>query len=97
LKIDRKVAIRILKDLNTMVVSLDRIGSSFDHPRDCDRATVAFLDDWKIFRKLAAIRATLSDLFSDKLGRDGMGELERALQNVPYWSAKHTKPPRRRP
>jgi hypothetical protein len=95
LKIDRDVAIRILRDLETMVVSLDRIGSAFaENRRAYDRATAAFVDDWWIFGKLAGIRHSLSDLFSDKLGPDGMDELEREVQDVPYWSERHPKPSR---
>ena len=96
LRIDRRVAIRMLRDLETMVVSLDRIGSAHaDNPRACDRATLAFIHDWGIFRKLASIRAGLGDLFSRKLGTDGMDELERELQDVPYWTERQPTPPRK--
>ena len=93
--IDRTTLISIVRNLNTMVVSLDRIGSSFaDDPKACDKATLRFLDSWWVWPKLSEMRSQLHDLFSSKAGPDGMGELERELQDVPYWSQKHPVPPK---
>jgi hypothetical protein len=92
---DRREAIRMLRDLESLVVSLDRIGSAFaDHARERSRALLAFVNDGSVFQKLAGVRRGLNDLCSDKRGPDGMDELEREVQDAPMWSLKHPKPPR---
>jgi hypothetical protein len=90
--------IGILRDLNTIVVSIDRIGSSAPEisQESNERLLLDFLDQWNVWGKLAEIRAKLSEPFSSELGKDGMDELEREMQNVPYWSLKRRKPVRKR-
>jgi hypothetical protein len=92
--IDRGKLLSIVRDLNTIVVSIDHIGSSFDDRKACDKAALTFFDESWVWRKLSEMRSQLHDLFPRKLGPDGMDELERELQDVPYWSQKHPKPPK---
>lgn len=91
----RSDIIDILRDLNMMVVSLDRIGSEYSTRKSDEEyltLTSNFIDDWDITRKLARMRQTLSDAFSYKLGEDDMDELEREFQNLRYWSKKKPLP-----
>lgn len=87
----------ILRDLNMIVVSLDRIGSCVPETgRDAnDRLLLEFLDKWDVWKKLSEIRTKLSEVFSTELGEDGMDELEREMQDVPYWSITCKTPPKK--
>jgi hypothetical protein len=86
--IDRESLLRVLRDLNTIVVSLDRIGSAASGltKEEYHRISSEFLDNWDVFQKLSQARAILSDPFSREEGPDLMDELEREMEDVPYWS-----------
>jgi hypothetical protein len=83
----RKQIIQVLRTLNELVVSLDRIGSaSYDMSKaQNDAALTDFVRRHKIFRKTAEARQILSTPFSSAVGADGMDELEREMQRVRYW------------
>ncbi|MBA3784860.1 MAG: hypothetical protein H0X15_04865 [Acidobacteria bacterium] len=91
----RKDIIKILADLNVMVVSLDRIGSYYSECKSIEEyhaLSSNFLDEWKILPKLANARKILDSAFSYELGDDDMDELEREFQDLQYWSMKNPKP-----
>ncbi len=87
---DKEKIVELLRDLEVLVVSTDRIGSAF-HDRESDEKYnsmfLRFLDDLKFSSILADARMTLSEPFSDELGADGMDELERHMQGIEYWRA----------
>lgn len=80
--------IEILRDLNRIVVSIDRIGSCASDMTKSqnDKLLLDFLDKWDVWSKLAKIRMKLSTYFATDIGEDGMDELEREMQNIQYWS-----------
>jgi len=87
----RKKILEVLRTLNEIVVSLDHIGSaSYDMTK---RERLAALEDFisghHIFRKAAKARTILSGAFSTRVG--GMDELEREMQDVPYWIPRKKK------
>ena len=87
-----------MADLNLIVVSLDRIGSYYSECKTVEEYHALlsnFLDEWKIFRKLANARKILDSAFSRELGDDDMDELEREFQDLQYWSMKNPKPRKR--
>lgn len=90
--------IDILRDINMIVVSIDRIGSCAPETGRAanDRLLLEFIDQWDVWRKLSEIRAKLSESFSSELGEDNMDELEREMQDIPYWTSQRRKPSRRR-
>jgi hypothetical protein len=94
----KKDIIKILADLNVIVVSLDRIGSYYN---DCKSAeeyhalSSNFLNDWKVLRRLANARGILDSAFSYELGDDDMDELEREFKDLQYWSIVNPKPLRK--
>ncbi len=95
----RKDIIKILADLNIMVVSLDRIGSYYSDSKTIEEyhaISSNFLNEWKIAPRLAKMRAVLNTAFSHKLGDDDMDELEKEFQDLQYWSMKNPKPPKKR-
>src|SRR5688500_3976053 len=85
---EKEKIIRVLRDLNVLVVSIDRIGSAW-HDRVSDEQYNAmflqFFDEFEFYKKLAAARRVLSDAFPDAAGEDGMDELERRCQDLKYW------------
>jgi hypothetical protein len=89
----RKQIIEVLRTLNELVVSLDRIGSaSRDMTKvDSHAALWDFIRRHDIFRKAARARRILSEPFPATLGPDDMEELEREMQDVPHWKAKKRK------
>jgi hypothetical protein len=93
-KINRKTLINVIRNLSTIVCSLDRIGSLVgEKDYNIDELTIKFLYDWQVFKRLSESRALLSEPFSNELGEDDMDELERACEDVPIWSLSSQKPP----
>jgi hypothetical protein len=90
----REDIVAVLRDLETIVVSLDRIGAAAEQlgSREYERASSDFLDEWDVARKLIRARRVLSAAFSDEIGDDGMDELERELVGVPCWSISGRTP-----
>lgn len=91
----KKDIIKILAYLNMMVVSLDRIGSSYeDCESDEEYHTLSsnFLDNWRVLPKLSRVRTILDAPFSNELGDDNMDELEREFKDLEYWSIKNQLP-----
>ncbi len=89
----RKKVIEVLRTLDEIVVSLDHLGSaSYEMTK---RQSLEALDDFisrhRIFRKTTKARTILSSAFSRRLGADGMDELEREMQDVPYWTPRKGK------
>jgi hypothetical protein len=88
---ERECILKVIKDLNILVVSIDRIGAAY-HSRESDEdynaMFVRFFDEFGFFKKLAEARAILSDTFSNEVGHDGMDELERELLGLKYWKDK---------
>lgn len=91
---DRAVVVGVLRDLEQIVVSLDRIGSfAYDQTKaESDATLAAFMTDWDVDSKLANARMLLSDAFSREQGIDEMDELERELTDVVFWSSSVQAP-----
>ena len=86
------------QELNALVASLDRIGSS--HARD-DRATLAeallaFVIDWDVARRIARVRTLVSrPLLARPTTEAGMSSLEEELNALPHWRPERRHPPAR--
>jgi hypothetical protein len=94
----RKDIINILRNLNMIVVSLDRIGSEYSEhsgrksDEELNSLLANFIFEWKVDRKLASARKILGEAFSYEFGDDDMGEEERFCQDLQYWSLKNPLP-----
>jgi hypothetical protein len=97
-QISRADLIDVLRDLNTIVVSIDRIGSCAEDVgrEQHDRLLLDFFDQWDVWKKLSRAGSKLSEPFSYELGEDNMGELERELEGTPYWSFSNRLPPEKK-
>lgn len=95
IRIKREDALRALRHLEMIVLSLDHIGSASTNmsKEEYDRVSSEFLDDWDVARRLADVRRILSEQFPDEPGDDGTDELERELEGTPHWKPLATRPP----
>lgn len=89
----REQIIEVLRTLEELVVSLDRIGSASHDmtTEDYHAALAEFIRRHKIASKAAQARRILSEPFPTTLGPDDMDELEREMQDVPYWKPRKRK------
>jgi hypothetical protein len=88
--------VRVLRDLNLIVVSLDKLGSASVGEDEITvlRWTDRFLNEWGVGPRLSAAREVLSGAFSYSLDAEESSELERLMADVPYWRYEAQKPPR---
>jgi hypothetical protein len=81
--VPREQLAEVARDLNTLVVSLDRIGSGFaDDPRGFERALADFVVEWRVFARLARARRIVGDAV---LGPNPSPEEEESLGSGPVW------------
>jgi hypothetical protein len=81
-------AIEVLKEVELILISLHKIGSYYmgENIEEYQKETTRFIDEWQVTRKLAHIRKILSEKFDSTLGGDDMDDLERAMQDINYWT-----------
>jgi len=70
--------------LETLVLSLDRIGSEHPERPALDKALTDFMLDWHVFGRLATARRLLFDAWTAS-GRSEEA-LIQALQSAEYWA-----------
>ncbi len=91
IKLSKEEALKIIVDLDQIVVSLDKIKSHFTEVSDFqkhDKTLSDYILNEKVNQKLAHIRGLLSSKFSLSLGEDDMDDLERACGTNRYWSSE---------
>lgn len=79
---------KILTDLELIVVSLDRIGSSSDDLPAVKARAAEFIGDPRVFRRLARMRKVLSEIFDEGASAVAARRLERTLSRVKPWIKK---------
>lgn len=86
----REKIIEVLRTLEELVVSLDRIwAGAVDQTKEENDATLSdFIDRHQILRKVAEARFMLSEPFADDPESDNMDELEREMQGVDCWTSR---------
>ena len=95
---DKKEIVEVLRDLNLIVVSLDRISTEYCNwpdkspDEEVNSWLIEFIYKWKVLEKLAKARRVLDEGFSDELGEDDMGEIERECEDLKYWSKNNQLP-----
>ncbi len=83
--------VNVLKEIDYILGSLHRMGSYFaddigGNRTAYEKETTAFIDEAIVCDRLAAVRAKLAEGFDRSLGEDEMDDLERACQDIEYWS-----------
>ncbi|MDF7758327.1 hypothetical protein PU683_02105 [Kosakonia cowanii] len=88
-------AVKILTDVEYILISLRDIARHYYDNVDgeitsahrsayCEETT-RFIDENEITKKLASMRAVISEKFNLKPGVDEMDDIERELGNIRYW------------
>ena len=94
IKISGKSALRIMTEVEYMMISLRNIAIHYydnaDDPANVDSVAYAqevtnFVDDQKVVERLCSIRRILSERFDHTLGKDDMDDTERAMEDLPFW------------
>ena len=80
--------IKILKELNILVVSLDRIGSYHNEisEQESNKIISDFINNWDVFRKLAKIRRILDDKLNEHTDSETREKLADEFDALEYWS-----------
>ncbi|WP_129691484.1 hypothetical protein [Gottfriedia acidiceleris] len=95
--------IEVLKEIELLRVSLARIGSYYGivigdkeqtekNMVEYKREIVRFIDRYNLYKRLAKASHILSLKFDDTLGNDDMGDLERAMEGLKYWTKPNDRP-----
>ena len=85
---DGRTMLKVLQELNMIVVSLDKMGSYYGingNQREYEEETCNFIDNSWIAPRLSKIRTYLSSAFSEEVGEDDMDDLGRACEKLSYW------------
>jgi hypothetical protein len=85
IKIDKNLLLSALSEVEFMVVSLDRIGSSELAPEEKAIVLYRFAVEGDVFQRLASIRRLLSSTLDENLSLDELDEFEGALEKVVPW------------
>ena len=92
--------IDVLKEIEVVMISLHKIGSYYAYTdkftkkkrAEYEKDTTQFIDEWQVTEKLAQVRCILSKKLNNSLGDDDMDDLERATENLKYWTKPGDKP-----
>ena len=88
-EVDRSDLVELLRTLDVVVVSLDRIGSwsADQRPEDAAAALMMLHVEMGVSHRLASARRIVDAYFSHEVGDDRMDDAERAVAGVEYWTA----------
>jgi hypothetical protein len=80
---------KIINDLSLLVVSMDRIGSSYhDKPRKHALEVDKFLLEVKAFELLAKARGILTEAYNAQSSEAEVARSEEEAESLPYWKYK---------
>ena len=81
-----------LKEIEFILISLHKMGAYYaddyaaNNTAEYEQETTKFIDDQNVTGRLAKVRSILSAKFDSTLGEDDMDDLERAMEDLQYWS-----------
>jgi hypothetical protein len=90
----KEAIVNLLRDLDVLIVSTDRIGSAWNDrtsEEEYNAMFVKFFHDFGFFTKLANARRVLAAAFDEVVMDDGMDQLEKSMQDLNYWSPGASK------
>ncbi|MDV2446149.1 hypothetical protein CMU93_01370 [Elizabethkingia anophelis] len=94
IKLSEEEALKIIVDLDQIVVSLDKIKSHFAEDNNFqkhDKTLSDYIINEKVNQTLAQIRGLISSKFSLSIGEDDMDDLERACSTNRYWTPENNE------
>lgn len=77
------------RQLNVVVVSLDRIGSAYAGASIDERSKAldAFANEWQLFKRLSRARTLLYDVLAANAESDAvLEEIDARMGDLPYWT-----------
>ncbi|HEX3798871.1 MAG TPA: hypothetical protein VH413_09230 [Verrucomicrobiae bacterium] len=82
---------KIINDLSLLVVSMDRIGSTYyNKPRKQALELDNFLAEINAFKRLAQARGVLSEAYENQSSKLLVTRSEEKAEALPYWRCKKT-------
>lgn len=83
-----EVIISVLQELNYILCSLHDMGSYYlnNNSQEYEKETTHFIDSSLVCDRLARIRKVLIEKFDLREGDDGLDDIERACEDIVYWS-----------
>ncbi|MEY8843801.1 hypothetical protein AB9M91_01640 [Bacillus safensis] len=94
--------LEVLKEMNLILLSLHNMGAYYGEKfhqygeeasrEEYETETTRFIDEWEVTQRLAKVRKILSSKFDSTLGIDDMDDIERALEDIKYWTKPNDKP-----
>ena len=89
IELKRREAESMISDLNLIVVSLDRIGSTYRRqPRQLNAETTRFLKSIKLFKRLTQMRRILSEAYNAQTSETAVLRMEEKAEKLGYWKEK---------
>lgn len=83
---------KIINDLSLLVVSMDRIGSTYyDRPRRLAVEFERFMQSAKAFKLLARARGILTEAYNSQSPEAEIDRSEEEAENLPYWQPRKKK------
>lgn len=80
---------KMIKDLNLLVVSMDRIGSTdFSNASQGDTEMGRYFQEIKAFRILAGARRILSEAYDSQSSKKEVAKLDNAAETFPFWKLR---------
>lgn len=83
-----EVIINALKEINYILCSLHDMGSYYldGNNEEYQKETAKFIDNSLVCTRLALVRKVLTEKFDLEEGDDGLDDIERACEDITYWS-----------
>ena len=80
--------IEVLQEINYILCSLHDMSSYYQKrdTREYEKETTRFIDNSLVCNRLALIRKVLTEQFDLTEGDDGLDDVERACEDIMYWS-----------
>ncbi len=85
---DGKEILLVLREIEFILISLHKQGSYYSNKdrKEYEKETTQFIDNSLVCTRLALIRRVLTEQFDLEVGDDGLDDIERACEDIMYWS-----------
>ena len=77
--------ITALKEIETILQSLHRVGSFYDDLAECNQETIRILDDYRCVQRLSRARSILMNAIRQNITQAEIEAIEETLGRVKHW------------
>ena len=74
-----------LKEIETILQSLHRVGSFYDDRAECDQETIRILDAYRCLQRLSRARSILTNAIRQNVSQAEIETIEETLCRVKHW------------